>query len=118
MLHNTVTAGLVDRVDDRDQLATFGASVDVCSYGAALYETLAGEQHAVACTGAGLLHCLMEKVETRPYPCSDAGQAAAVPEYLSEHSWKVLFEAAQSLSIRRTPWGQGKDRDVVGEFLQ
>ena len=109
LLNNIVTAGRVDRVDDRDQLTMYGAAVDVWSYGAVMYEMLAGEQLAASRTGAGLLHGLLEKVETCPFPCFDAGQEADVPDYMSEHGWELVVRgyAEYVHPLRTLASGQG-----------
>ena len=55
LLGNTVTADKLEADDDMEQMTMYGASVDVWSYGATVYEILTGEHLAGASSGAGLL---------------------------------------------------------------
>ena len=78
LLAETASADRLEKSEDGPAIK-YGVAVDIWSYGAVVYEMLAGEALARASTGAALLRCLLEKVETCPYPCLDAGSVNGVP---------------------------------------
>ena len=116
LLPHTLCADRLDMSPGPD--IWYGAPMDVWSYGAVVYEMLAGETLVRANHGAGLLRCLLDRLETCPYPCFDAGLQACLPEYMKSPAWAVLHRAACEQPIRRRPLPEGEAWDVVGACLR
>ena len=119
LLVATSSVNRLDRETEPGATQLYGASVDVWSFGAVVYELLSGEQLARAFTGAELLNCLLQKLEPCPHPCSDAGKSDIVPAYMDQPGWAALHQAACKLPKRHRTWPDDDERwAVVGACLR
>ena len=119
LLVATSSVQRLDRQTEPGATQCYGASVDVWSFGAVVYELLSGKQLARAFSGADLLNCLLQKLEPCPYPCLDAGKGDLVPAYMAQPGWDALHQAACKLPKSHRAWPVNDERwNVVGTCLR
>ena len=98
----------VDHLDvsPAEKLCGYGLPVDAWSYGAVVYEMLAGKPLVRAASGAEMVVCLNGALG----PCPDAGPDS--PAYALEPAWQALVKSAQS-------WQQPRRRSLpVGSLWE
>ena len=121
VLSGSATADVLDKpAEDTEEAIAYGAAMDVWSYGAVVYELLTGgDSLSRASTGAGILRCWIEKLETCPNPCLGAGEGAiAMPRYMTTPAWKSMYEVACATPVDRISLPKGDGWEVVGACLR
>jgi len=109
-------AGTMDDHDvdaDHDETTLYDSSLDVWSFGAVVYETLAGETLAHRATsGAKMAQAVADVIGACPM------EGPGAPEYTQDQRWRSLAAAAPKLGMERLLPDSGPHWDLVRRCVQ